>query len=65
VEDERMRALLARLERLPEDYRRVIVLAKVEGLDTAEIAARMNRSRENVSLLLHRAVKRLRSMEAP
>jgi RNA polymerase sigma-70 factor (ECF subfamily) len=60
--NERMRQLLDDLEKLPDDYRQVILLARIEGLSTEEIAARMNRPRENVSLLLHRALKRLREI---
>ena len=51
--------LLARLSRLPEDYREAILLAKIEGLSTAEVAERMGKSREQVALLVYRAVKRL------
>jgi RNA polymerase sigma-70 factor (ECF subfamily) len=47
------------LGRLPEDYRRVILLAKVEGLTTSEVAQRLEKSNEATSLLLHRAIKRL------
>jgi RNA polymerase sigma-70 factor (ECF subfamily) len=61
-EKESVRALFARLEALPPDYREAIVLAKVEGLPTAEIAARMGKTREAVALLLHRGLKRLRAL---
>jgi RNA polymerase sigma-70 factor (ECF subfamily) len=47
---------------LPEDYRRVILLAKVEGLTTSEVAERMEKSKEAASLLLHRAIRRLQSL---
>jgi len=57
-----VQALFARLEGLPPDYREAILLAKVEGLSTAEIAARMGKTREAVALLLHRALKRLRAL---
>jgi DNA-directed RNA polymerase specialized sigma24 family protein len=30
--------LLGRLDALPEDYRQVLTLAKIEGLSTAEMA---------------------------
>jgi RNA polymerase sigma-70 factor, ECF subfamily len=63
AEKEAVEALLARLNALPEDYRQVIVLAKVEGLSTQEIAERMDRSREAVSLLLHRAIQRFRRLQ--
>jgi DNA-directed RNA polymerase specialized sigma24 family protein len=37
----------------------VILMAKIEGLPTREIAERMGKSREAVALLVYRAVKRL------
>lgn len=52
----------AKLAALPEDYRDVIVMARMEGLTTAEIAERMGKTREQVSLLLHRALKKYRGM---
>jgi RNA polymerase sigma-70 factor (ECF subfamily) len=55
-------ALMDRLNALPEDYRQVIVLAKIEGLTTAEIAEQLGKSREAVALLLHRAIKRFRAL---
>jgi DNA-directed RNA polymerase specialized sigma24 family protein len=39
-------------------------LAKVEGLTTAEIAAKLGKSREAAALLLHRALKRFRALAA-
>ena len=53
-------ALLQKLDDLPEDYRQVILLARFEQLTTAEIAERLGKPREAVSLLLHRALKRIR-----
>ncbi|MEO8369083.1 MAG: sigma-70 family RNA polymerase sigma factor [Candidatus Solibacter sp.] len=52
--------LLARLDALPEDYRRVIVHTRIEGLTTVETAERMGKSRETVALLVYRALKRFR-----
>ncbi len=57
--------LLFALDALPANYREVILLAKVEGLGTQEIADRLGKSREAASLLLHRALKQLRSMPRP
>jgi DNA-directed RNA polymerase specialized sigma24 family protein len=54
--------LLERLDALPADYRQAILLAKIEGLSTAELAERMGKSREAAALLLHRAVKRFREL---
>ena len=60
---ERLEQVLKRLDTLPEDYRRVILLAKIEGLATGEIAERLGKSRENVAVLLHRAIQSLRELE--
>lgn len=62
IENENVRNLLARLDALPPDYREAILLAKVQGLSTTEMAAQMGRSREAVAVLLHRALQRLRAM---
>jgi RNA polymerase sigma-70 factor (ECF subfamily) len=48
------------LERLPEDYREVLVLHHLEGCDFAEVALRMGRSVEAVKKLWARALVRLR-----
>ena len=61
-EQQGVAALLARLDALPAHYREVIVLAKIEGLSTAEVASRLGKSREATALLLHRAVARLRAL---
>ncbi|MCC7157253.1 MAG: sigma-70 family RNA polymerase sigma factor [Bryobacterales bacterium] len=55
-------ALIERLNALPDDYRQAILLAKIEGLSTPELAERMGRSREAAALLLHRAIKRFRTL---
>ena len=60
--NEGITALLEKLNALPEEYRQVILFAKVEGLSTQEMAERLGRSRESAALLLHRALKRLRSL---
>ncbi len=59
--DEELRLLFQRLDALPEDYRRVILLAKFEELSSEEIARALGKSREAVALLLHRGLKRLRA----
>jgi RNA polymerase sigma-70 factor (ECF subfamily) len=59
---EQIGQLVARLNDLPDDSREVVVLAKFEGLPPAEIALRLGRTREQVALLLHRALKRLRDV---
>jgi len=63
-QQEAMERLLVRLSRLPDDYRQAILLARIEGLPTAEVAERMGKSREQVALLVYRAVKRLRELPA-
>jgi RNA polymerase sigma-70 factor (ECF subfamily) len=59
-EKEAVQSLFERLEALPSDYREAILLAKIEGLSTSEVAARMGKTREAAALLLHRALKRFR-----
>ena len=59
---EAVERLLELLDALPDDYREALVLAKVEGCSTVEIAARMGKSREAVALLVYRALKRLRGL---
>ena len=61
-ERESVDALLDRLNALPEDYREVILLAKIEELSTTEIAERLGKSREAVAVLLFRALKRFRAL---
>jgi RNA polymerase sigma-70 factor (ECF subfamily) len=62
---ERYEHMVQRLEALPDEYRSVIIMAKVECLSTQEIADRLGRTRASVAVLLHRAVQRLRKTEAP
>jgi RNA polymerase sigma-70 factor (ECF subfamily) len=50
------------LSRLPDDYRRTIVLRHLEGLSFAEVAGRMDRSVESVKKLWARALARLRDV---
>lgn len=48
------------LSRLPDDYRRVILLRNVEGLSHEEVARRMDRGTGAVRMLWVRALARLR-----
>ncbi len=59
---EAVERLLDRLSALPEEYRQAILLAKIEGLSTAEMSERLGKSREAVALLVYRAVKRFRAL---
>jgi RNA polymerase sigma-70 factor, ECF subfamily len=61
---EGVQILLKKLDALPEEYREMILLAKFEGLTTQEISERVNKTRGNVALTLHRALKRFREHEA-
>lgn len=66
AQKEAVERLLERLNALPEDYRKVMLMAKVEGLTTVEMAETLGKSREQVALLVYRAVKRFRTLcEAP
>lgn len=62
IQQESVDRLLARLDSLPADYRDVILMAKLEGLSSSEIAERLGRTREAVAVLLHRALQRLRAL---
>jgi RNA polymerase sigma-70 factor (ECF subfamily) len=62
LQREGLERLFDTLNRLPEQYREIILLAKVEGLSTAEMAERLGKSRENVALLLHRALRQFREL---
>jgi RNA polymerase sigma-70 factor (ECF subfamily) len=57
---ERSLLLAAALARLPADYREVLILRHLEGLDFAEVALRMNRSCGAVRVLWTRALKKMR-----
>jgi RNA polymerase sigma-70 factor (ECF subfamily) len=54
--------MVARLDALPPDYREAILLAKVEGLSSTEMAERMGKSREAAAVLLCRALQRFRKL---
>ena len=60
---EAIEKLVQKLDALTEDYRQVILLAKLEGLTTQEVAEQMGKSREAVALLLHRALQRFRQLD--
>ncbi len=60
---EGLRRLLNSLDRLPPQYREAILLAKIEGLSTQEVADRLGRNRAAAALLLHRALRQLRAMQ--
>jgi RNA polymerase sigma-70 factor, ECF subfamily len=65
AEAEGVHELLDQLNSLPEDYRQAILLMKVEGISTSEAAKRLRKSNQATALLLHRALKRFRSLREP
>jgi RNA polymerase sigma-70 factor (ECF subfamily) len=62
AQEERLQALIGKLDALPEHYREVLLLAKIEGLTTEEISSRLGKPRPAVSLLVFRALRRLREL---
>ena len=58
--DERFDRLRRAIEALPDHYREVVYLARIEGLKTREVATRLGKSRDAVKHLLARALKLLR-----
>jgi RNA polymerase sigma-70 factor (ECF subfamily) len=60
MRQERVLLLVAALGRLPDDYREVLVLRHLEGLDFPEVARRLERSPGAARVLWTRALKRLR-----
>jgi len=46
-------------DKLPEDYREVILLSRIVGLSRAEVAEKMGRTESAIGTLLSRAVARL------
>jgi len=63
TEREAVLRLLQKLDALPEQYRQAIILAKVEGLTTQEMAEKLGKSREATALLLHRALRQFRQVQ--
>jgi RNA polymerase sigma-70 factor (ECF subfamily) len=59
VRAERIEALEQALQRLPDEYREVIVLARIVGLSHAEISQRMGKEGSATRNLLGRALTRL------
>jgi len=63
LERERDAHLREAIAALPEDYRSVVILARLEGLSHEEIGRRLGRSRVATRKLLHRAMARLARAE--
>ena len=58
--NERFERLEGALRGLSADHRRVVVLARIDGLTIKEISKRMDRSPDAIKQLLSRALKKLR-----
>ncbi|MBI4585141.1 MAG: sigma-70 family RNA polymerase sigma factor [Planctomycetes bacterium] len=58
--EERFERLEAALAGLSDEHRRVVILARIDGLTVTEIAARMDRSTGAVKMLLARALLSLK-----
>ena len=56
---EALERLEAAFRQLPDDYREVILLARMVGLSHAEIGRQMERTPQAVRVMLHRALARL------
>lgn len=63
MRNERQLRLAAALEKLPDDYRQVIVLRNLEDLPHEEVARRMNRTPGAVRMLWMRALAALRDAD--
>lgn len=59
--EQALEQLLQKLDTLPDDYRQAILLTKIEGLTTSEMAARLGKSPQAAAVLLHRALARFRA----
>ena len=55
----------AQIDRLPEDYRTVLVLRDLQELDTRAVAELLGLSEGNVKVRLHRARQALRTLLSP
>lgn len=59
---EGLKKLTEALDSLPENYKQVLVLSKVHGCLTEEIAKHLGIPNQKAALLLHRALKRFREI---
>ncbi len=57
-----VRGMIKHLKLLKEDYREVLTLRYIDGLDAGEIAGILGKSSINVRVLTHRALKTLRKI---
>ncbi len=59
--EERFGRLQEAVDRLPADYRQVVLLVRIQGLPVKEAAARLGRTPKSVAHLLSRALVKLRA----
>lgn len=62
MSDARLVEICDAMEKLPEEYRAVVLLKHWEGLTLAQIAKRLDRTTNSVTGLYHRGLKRLRKL---
>ncbi len=58
-------AVRAMIDRLPDDYRTVLLLRDIQELDTAEVASLLGITEGNVKVRLHRARQALKTLLEP
>ena len=59
---EELTILANMLERLPADYRTVILLRQIDGLSFGEISSRLGRSEDSIQKLWVRGLRALRDL---
>ncbi len=62
IREERFNRFKQALQSLPQDYREVILLSRIEGLRIKEISERMNRSPKAIAHLLSRAMAKMKEV---
>lgn len=63
LQQSEMREMIQRnIDRLPNDYRTILLMRDVEGLDTETTAGMLSLSQSNVKVRLHRARQALRTL---
>ena len=58
--NEKIQKIKSELDNLPEDYREVVILRFFEDMGVEEVAIIMEKSEENVRVIQHRAIRKLR-----
>ena len=58
--NEKIQKIKSELDNLPDDYREVVILRFFEDMGVEEVAIIMEKSEENVRVIQHRAIRKLR-----